>query len=230
MKLELPKSKLKMPNIDEKSMLKVLDWTYETTINGIPGQKTIEELAADYLKHDDIETAISKMITYQTSKDGISGFVTGFGGILTMPVTIPANITSVILVQMRMIATIAYMRGYDLKSDQVQTFVYASLTGTSVADIAKKAGIIIANKMATGVIKKIPGKVLTKINQAVGFRLVTKFGTKGAVNLGKMVPIAGALIGGVVDTASTQIIAKNALKTFTSKGINIGDGTIIDIK
>lgn len=230
MKLELPKSKLKMPNIDEKSMLKVLDWTYETTINGIPGQKTIEELAADYLKHDDIETAISKMITYQTSKAGISGFVTGFGGILTMPVTIPANITSVILVQMRMIATVAYMRGYDLKSDQVQTFVYASLTGTSVADIAKKAGIIIANKMATGVIKKIPGKVLTKINQAVGFRLVTKFGTKGAVNLGKMVPIAGALIGGVVDTASTQIIAKNALKTFTSKGINIGDGTIIDIK
>ncbi|MCY7040780.1 EcsC family protein [Streptococcus sanguinis] len=230
MKLELPKSKLKMPNIDEKSMLKVLDWTYETTINGIPGQKTIEELAADYLKHDDIETAISKMITYQTSKAGISGFVTGFGGILTMPVTIPANITSVILVQMRMIATIAYMRGYDLKSDQVQTFVYASLTGTSVADIAKKAGIIIANKMATGVIKKIPGKVLTKINQAVGFRLVTKFGTKGAVNLGKMVPIAGALIGGVVDTASTQIIAKNALKTFTPKGINIGDGTIIDIK
>lgn len=230
MKLELPKSKLKMPNIDEKSMLKVLDWTYETTINGIPGQKTIEELAADYLKHDDIETAISKMITYQTSKAGISGFVTGFGGILTMPVTIPANITSVILVQMRMIATIAYMRGYDLKSDQVQTFVYASLTGTSVADIAKKAGIIIANKMATGVIKKIPGKVLTKINQAVDFRLVTKFGTKGAVNLGKMVPIAGALIGGVVDTASTQIIAKNALKTFTPKGINIGDGTIIDIK
>ena len=137
MKLELPKSKLKMPNIDEKSMLKVLDWTYETTINGIPGQKTIEERAADYLKHDDIETAISKMITYQTSKAGISGFVTGFGGILTMPVTIPANITSVILVQMRMIATIAYMRGYDLKSDQVQTFVYASLTGTSVADIAK---------------------------------------------------------------------------------------------
>ena len=230
MKLELPKSKLKMPNIDEKSMLKVLDWTYETTINGIPGQKTIEELAADYLKHDDIETAISKMITYQTSKAGISGFVTGFGGILTMPVTIPANITSVILVQMRMIATIAYMRGYDLKSDQVQTFVYASLTGTSVADIAKKAGIIIANKMATGVIKKIPGKVLTKINQAVGFRLETKFGTKGAVNLGKMHPIAGALIGGVVDTTSTQIIAKNALKTFTSKGINIGDGTIIDVK
>ena len=229
MKLEFPQLKFEMPKIDEKSMTQVLDWAYEKTVNGIPGQKTIEELAADYLKHDDVETAISKLITYQTSKAGISGFITGFGGVLVMPLTIPANITSVILVQMRMIATIAYMRGYDLKSDQVQTFVYASLTGTSVADIAKKAGIVIANKMATGAIKKIPGKVLTKINQAVGFRLVTKFGTKGAVNLGKMIPVAGALIGGIVDTASTQLIAKNALKTFTTNGIDVGDGTIIDI-
>lgn len=229
MKLELPQLKFEVPKIDEKSMMQVLDWAYEKTVNGIPGQKTIEELAADYLKHDDVETAISKLITYQTSKAGISGFITGFGGVLVMPLTIPANITSVILVQMRMIATIAYMRGYDLKSDQVQTFVYASLTGTSVADIAKKAGIVIANKMAAGAIRKIPGKVLTKINQAVGFRLVTKFGTKGAVNLGKMIPVAGALIGGIIDTASTQIIAKNALKTFTSNGINVGDGTIIDI-
>lgn len=44
-----------------------------------------------------------------------------------------------------------------------------------------------------------------------------------------MIPVAGALIGGIIDTASTQIIAKNALKTFTSNGINVGDGTIIDI-
>lgn len=170
------------------------------------------------------------MITYQTSEAALLGFVTGFGGVLTMPITISANITSVILVQMRMIATIAYMRGYDLHSDQVQTFVYASLTGTSVTDIAKKAGIVIANKLATGVIKKIPGEILKKINRAVGFRLVTKFGSTGAVNLAKMVPIAGALVGGVIDTASTQMIANSALKTFTNKGIDLGDGTIIDIQ
>ena len=138
------------------------------------------------------------MITYQTSKAALLGFVTGFGGVLTMPITIPANITSVILVQMRMIATIAYMRGYDLHSDQVQTFVYASLTGTSVTDIAKKAGIVIANKLATGVIKKNPWRNIKKINRAVGFRLVTKFGSTVAVNLAKMVPIAGALVGDVI--------------------------------
>lgn len=33
------------------------------------------------------------------------------------------------------------------------------------------------------VIKKIPGAVLTKINQKVGFRLFTKMGEKGDINI-----------------------------------------------
>lgn len=78
-------------------------------------------------------------------------------------------------------------------------------------------------------IKKVPGEVLKKINQAVGFRLVTKFGEKGVVNLGKMIPVAGALIGAGVDTVSTQVIANHALSVFTPNGINLGDNLIIDI-
>ena len=86
-----------------------------------------------------------------------------------------------------------------------------------------------AEKLAQGMIKKIPGEVLKKINQAVGFRLVTKFGQKGVVNLGKMIPVAGALIGAGVDTISTQVIANHALSVFTSNGINLGDDLIIDM-
>ena len=71
--------------------------------------------------------------------------------------------------------------------------------------------------------------MLKKINQAVGFRLVTKFGEKGVVNLGKMILVAGALIGAGVDTISTQVIANHALSVFTSNGINLGDDLIIDM-
>lgn len=52
------------------------------------------------------------------------------------------------------------------------------------------------------------------INQKVGFRFITKFGEKGIINLGKMLPLAGGLIGGGVDVASTSIIAKNAIRMF----------------
>lgn len=39
-------------------------------------------------------------------------------GIVTLPVTLPANITSVVYVQMRMIACVAYMAGFELDSDE----------------------------------------------------------------------------------------------------------------
>ncbi|WP_146552585.1 EcsC family protein [Rummeliibacillus sp. SL167] len=215
-------------NITQEKMLQTLDWAYEKTLTGLPGQKNIQELVEDYLSKYDKETAINKLINFQTTKAATSGFITGFGGVITMPVSIPANVTTVILFQMRMIAAIALIRGYDLKSDQVQTFVYATLAGSSVSDIMKKTGIVIGNKMLLGVVKKVPGKTLTKINQAVGFRLVTKFGTKGAINLGKAVPFAGAIVGGTFDTVTTRTIAKLAKKTFTEIGIDIGDGTIIN--
>lgn len=56
--------------------------------------------------------------------------------------------------------------------------------------------------------------MLIKINQRIGFRLLTKFGEKGVINLGKMLPVAGEIIGGAFDVASTTIIAKNAIKLF----------------
>ena len=134
--------------------------------------------------------------------------VTGFGGFITMPVAIPANIGSVIYVQMRMIACTAYMADYDLNSDQTQTFVYACLAGVAVNSLLKQAGIKFGVKFANGVIKKIPGKVLTKINQKVGFRFITKFGSKGIVNLGKMLPGVGAIVGGGLDLVETKDVYK----------------------
>ncbi|KRK74270.1 EcsC family protein [Lacticaseibacillus nasuensis] len=214
-------------NLTQETMMHTLDWAYEKTLTGLPGQKNIQELVDDYLSKYSPEVAIKHLVNYQTTKAATSGFVTGFGGIITMPVTIPANVATVILFQMRMIAAIATIRGYDLKSDQVQTFVYATLAGSSVVDIMKKTGVVIGDKMLLGVLKKIPGRALTKINQAVGFRMLTKFGTKGSINLVKVVPVAGAAVGGVIDTLTTRTIARLAVHTFTPTGIDIGDGTVI---
>lgn len=202
--------------IDEHQLSILLDDLYIKALDGIPKMsKPIDELVDDYLqKHDTTEKAAKALIKNQITKCGTSGFLTGLGGVITLPVALPANVGSVLYIQLRMIAAVGKMGGYDLRADQVQTLVYACLTGTAIADVLKQAGIKIGEKIAVGAIEKIPGKVLFAINQKVGFRLLTKFGSKGAVNLVKVIPLAGGLIGGAIDVGTTKIIANNAYNLF----------------
>lgn len=202
--------------IKQEDVMNLLDSCYEKCLNGVSMvSPSVEEMANDYLnKYPTKEEACKAMLNNQIVKCTTSGFVTGFGGFIVLPIAIPANISSVIYVQMRMIACTAYMAGYELNSDQTQTFVYACLAGVALNNALKQAGIKVGIKLANGVIKKIPGKVLTKINQKVGFRFITKFGTTGVVNLGKMIPGVGAIVGGGLDLAETKIIANRAYKWF----------------
>ena len=201
----------------EREMMNLLDVCYDKALQGVlPVEKSIEELAEDYLaKTNSREKAIDKLIGYQTVLCGTNGFITGLGGLLVLPVAISANVAGVIYVQLRMIAAIAHINGYDIYSDQVRTIAYTCLTGSSAANVLKNTGIKIGEKVAINAIKKIPVEVLVKINQQVGFRLVTKFGQKGLVNFGKMIPLVGGVVGGVFDTGMTLTIGNIAKKVFS---------------
>ncbi len=206
---------LSKDDLNESKMTQVLEWAFDKAVNGLPGTDTVEELAESYLrKNSSVEKAIDNLIRWQNAKGVTSGFLTGLGGLITLPVAIPANIASVMYVQIRMIATIAQMRGYDLKDDQVKTFVFVCLTGQAAAEILKPAGVKLGVALANQAIKKIPGEVIKAINKAVGIRLVTKFGEKGIVNLGKAVPLVGGIIGGTVDGIGTNTVGKTAKKVF----------------
>ena len=218
--------------LDQEGVMRLLDKLYEQATQGIAMvSPPIEETASDYLrKNPNIDTAAKKFINYQIAKCTTSGFLAGLGGIITLPVTIPANVSSVLYVQMRMIAGLAYMGGYDTDSDQVQTLVYACLAGISVDQVLKQAGIKFGNKFAMAMVKKIPGEVLAKINQRVGFRFITKFGTKGIINLGKAVPAVGGVIGGGFDFIETKAIANRAYGLFVKGDLTASSDGTDDIK
>ena len=202
--------------ISNDQIMSLLNSLYEQAIEGIPGSSSCTELAEEYLnKYKNVEIAAKKMTRNQILKCATSGFLTGIGGLLTLPVAIPANLASVLYIQLRMIAAIAVMGGYDVQDDEVQTFVYLCLLGDSITGALKKAGIEVANKAALKtVMQKIPGAALVAINRQVGFRLITKAGTKGVINISKLVPVAGGLVGAGIDGAMTNTISKVACKTF----------------
>jgi len=202
--------------ISEEKAGEILGPVYEKALNGIPKvSKSVAQLADDYLdKNTSPEMAAKALVKAQVAKCGASGFLTGFGGFVTLPATLPANIGSVMYIQMRMVAAIAKIGGYDIASDQVQTMVYVCMVGKGASDILKEAGVKIGRKGLEKAIKMIPGSALVKINQKLGFRFITKFGEKGVINLGKTIPALGVIIGGSFDVASTIIIAKSAIKAF----------------
>lgn len=205
--------------ITQDNAQSILDALYEKCLNGIPNvSRSVQEIADDYLsKNPYVKFAADELIKAQIAKCTTSGFLAGIGGAITLPVAISANIASVLYVQMRMIACLAYMGGYDLNSDQVQTLVYVCLADISINNIVKNSGIKIGEKAANVALKKLPGAVCIKINQRARFRLVTKFGSKGAINLCELIPVVGGVISGGFDFAETKRIANRAYKLFIEK-------------
>jgi hypothetical protein len=202
-------------DLTESKIMEILDWTYDKAVNGAPGLDSAQEMAEDYLSGDGtLHSKVNSLIKWQIAKAGTSGFLTGLGGILMLPVTIPANFASVMYVQIRMIAAIAHMGGHDLKNDKVKSLVYVCLVGNAAKDVLKDIGILAGTKFTTQAIKNISGKTITIINQKVGFRLLTKFGEKGVINLGKAIPVAGGLLGGAVDSIATNTVGNIARNTF----------------
>lgn len=202
--------------LSEGKIMQALNWAYDKALDGsIPGTDSSYEMAESYLKGEgSLVEKVNSLIRWQNTKSVTTGFVSGLGGIITLPVAIPASIATILYVQIRMITAIAIMGGYDVKDDRVKTLVYTCLAGNAAKDILKGTGIVIGSKMSTQLIKGISRETIVAINKRVGFRLLTKFGEKGAINLGKMIPLVGGVIGGTFDGISTNVVGNVARKTF----------------
>lgn len=212
-------------SLTTKTFMPALNRIYDTVVDGTVVMSAPEAIAASYLA-DNVspEAAARSLVNWQSGKAGAAGFVTGLGGIVTLPVTIPANLVATLTLQIQMIAAIAHMGGHDVRSEKVRTLVFIALTGNAAADILKDIGIKIGTKMTQRLITQISGRTLTAINQRVGIRLLAKTGASGLVNLGKIVPLVGGVIGGSIDIATTQTIGTTAIRMFiTSGGQNDAD-------
>ena len=171
----------------------------------IATQQEVEELVE--ANHWDVD----ELIKWQSVKAGAAGFVTGVPGFAALPVTLPANLASSLYNQLRLIAGIAYIRGYDLKDEKVQTMAICCLLGNQVnkvlKDVAKKS-------LQAAVQQYIARYSAQKLAQEVAENLAAKI---VAQNAGKLVPLVGGLVNLVFDSASTYAIGNAAKKMFAEQ-------------
>lgn len=220
----------KNQNVTEPMLVKVANSMTDAAVNGIctkgflahfgDGFVSSHALSAQYLgndKYSNDDERIDDLIKWESLKSGAVGFLTGLGGFLTLPITLPADMAAVWAVQARMVGAIAEINGYSLKDESVKTGVLLCLIGSDVASAVRNSGVKLTTKITQSLINKIPGKVLSEINKKVGFRLLTKAGEKGIVNLTKLVPVFGGVFSGTFDTLSTKVVGGFARKFFTPK-------------
>ncbi|MDQ2706439.1 MAG: EcsC family protein [Actinomycetota bacterium] len=218
----------RLVQLGEKMIKQVLEFG----INGRGPLSGAEQVAEEHLlsADGDRERAIERLIATHLRMAAASGFVTGLGGVALLPVMVPASLGGLHIIATRMTAAIAHLRGYDISTQEVQSAVGICLLGASGAAALRKAGVEIGRKSTAAALQKVPGRVLIEINKKVGFRLVTKAGQKGAINLVRIVPIVGGGVGATVDVISCRAIATYALTTFEPDGTAVvyADAEIID--
>ena len=181
------------------------------------GLKSAASLAEEYLKKSDsLDRCIDAMIESQVLLSGTAGFITGVGGLITLPISIPADMLATWVIETRLCAAIAYMYGHDIHEDQVQTFVIATICGDSVKELIKDTAVKAGQNIAKAMIKKMPQHILEGINKKIGLKLLAKSGGKGIVALAKWIPILGGIIGGTIDASYCKVVGKRAKTVFSS--------------
>ncbi|WMY78498.1 EcsC family protein [Citricoccus sp. I39-566] len=164
---------------------------------------------------EDIEKTIRRLIVESVEAAGVNGLVTGLGGFIMMPVAVPANMAGALVINARLAAAIAYLRGYDLKDPHVRTVATLIAVGSNAQQVAKTVGIKVGQKLAMEAIKKIPIAVIRQVNRKAGFMLLAKYGTKrSVVTLAKGIPLVGGVAGGAVDGTMTTLIGRTASTMF----------------
>lgn len=214
--------------MEETKVLAMMEKMFEVANKGIPNvSEPAQIIAEQYMKkHDSVEEAAKAMINDQILKCGASGFITGLGGLVTLPVAITANVGSVLYMQMRMTVTLAYMGGFDIDSEEIKTWSFACLLGYGITEILKDMSIKASAKLGKSLLLKtsektlysISARTLNLINKKIATKLAEKLATKGATYFSKALPVLGGVVGGAFDLVSTKAIAKVSYDTFIKNG------------
>lgn len=189
----------------------------DTGVGPLSGSAAFAEARMNTTKlgFPDPEATIRRVIRESVAASGAQGFVTGVGGLAAMPVTLPANVAGSLVINARMVGTIAHLRGYQLTDPHVQAMITLVAAGSSAQSAISAFGVKVGQRAAMQAIRKLPMSVIRQVNKRAGFYLVAKYGSqRSAITLAKAVPAVGGIVGGGVDAALTASIAKAATKVF----------------
>ena len=165
-----------------------------------------------------VEDAVDHVVRSHRRLAAAGGFVTGVGGFVTSVVALPANVAGFYVIATRMVAATAHLRGYDLRQDEVRSAVLLTLVGADADEVLGKVGAVVpGGRIRALALQRLPRPALMVVNKAIGFRLLSQLGTRGLARLGRVVPVAGGVVGAALDAWLLTKIAKAAREEFVER-------------
>ncbi|WP_151993954.1 hypothetical protein [Buttiauxella massiliensis] len=191
-----------------RSFHTIVGWLYDKAVSGIAGAESAEMLAARYLEdaNGDVQLASRNIVHWESIKAGSSGFLSGIGGVVALPVTLPLNVTSVLFLQTRLVAAIACLGQHRLSDERIRALAGLCLCGNAAKALLHELSLQSINRWAVTITQQVAEKTLAL--------LVTRAGLVSAESMIRLVPLAGGVVSGAVDMASTRTIGGIARTTF----------------
>jgi EcsC protein family len=159
----------------------------------------------------DVDRAIHEVIEDHVRYAGAQGFATNLGGLVTAVVAIPANITGLALIQCRLVASIAHLRGYDLADQRVRNAILACVLGEDTVKTLVRKRKLPSTPMGMATAPTYDPHLDLVIAAEVTSELLTKIaGKRLATTVGRRVPVVGGLFGASADAYSTWHVGRYA--------------------
>jgi len=185
----------------------------EIAIDGYGRMPSAKSAAAHHLQRrgGSVDDAISSIIEHHIRLASAQGFVTNIGGLAALPVAIPANITGLAIVQVRMVAAIAHLRGYDLNDNRVRTALVMCLMGGEQVAKHIAEGTLPTSPMAVATAPVFDPDLDRQVADDVVTDLAARIGGKNvALAIVKRLPLMGGGVSAVMDGFATYQIGRYA--------------------
>ncbi len=166
----------------------------------------------------DVDKAIRSLIDSHVRFAGVEGFLTNIGGLVTMTVTLPVNISGLALLQCHLVAGIAHVRGYDLADPRVRNAVIACMLGEDTVKSLVKKKKLPSSPMAIATAPAVDLDLDQRLAAEVTAELMGRVAGKRTIAVvGRRVPVIGGGVGAVTDGYATYRIGRYAAKELRSR-------------
>ena len=177
---------------------------------GFPGAIVAAERQLAKVDNDKVRAA-NGVIELHVRLAGVQGFVTSLGGFAVLPIALPANLTGLAILQARMVAAIAHLRGYDLADPRVRTAVIACMLGEEATSELIRKGAVPSSPLGIATAPVHDPEMDKRVSAELGAILAAQIGGKRlGLAVGRRIPLLGGGVGAVVDAVATYRVGRYA--------------------